>query len=212
MRIEVEITGVTGIMFNRFTEAAQIAVGDPQTTSSRLGDYGKPYEICENKLHKDKNGKTIVPQTMLMATIVNGGLFFKNGRSKITTQKSSMLYGCLEVEGIDNPAYSYLIHEQPWRVDTRPVKIPATGGRILCHRPLFDDWKLRFNLVLDTTEMNAKMLRAIVDAAGKKVGLADYRPLCKGPYGKFVVTYWKEIEEAEGAKDLPGFVQRKAAE
>jgi hypothetical protein len=203
MRILVEITGVTELMINRFTEQAQQDVGKGgKGRSTRIADYGTPLEICENKLHKDKDGNPIIPQSMLMATLVNGGLFFKNGRVKITTQKSSLLYGCLEVEGIDNGAYMPIEHVQPWKVDTRPVRIPSTGGRILCHRPMFDDWKLTFHLVLDTDEMNAKMLRDIVDAAGKKAGLGDYRPLCKGPYGKFVVTKWEEI------KELPTFVRK----
>lgn len=210
MRIEVEITGVTELLINRFTEEAQQNVGRGRGKSTRVGDYGTPLEICENKLHKDKNGYPIIPQPMLMATIVNGGLFFKNGRVKITTQKSSLLFGCLEVQGIENEAYVPIVHEQPWKVDTRPVRIPSTGGRILCHRPMFDDWKLTFHLVLDTDEMNAKLLREIVDAAGKKAGLGDFRPLCKGPYGKFVVTRWEEIAEEEGEADLPGFVQRSA--
>jgi hypothetical protein len=184
-------------MFNRFTEEAQQNVSRGSGRATRAGDYGTPLDVCEKKLYKDANGVIIVPQNMLMATFVNGGLFFKNGKSKITTQKSSQLYGCLEVEGIENSAYVPLFHKQPWKVDTRPVRIPATGGRIMCHRPMFDDWRLLFHMVLDTDEMNAKLLRDIIDAAGKKVGLGDFRPMCKGPYGKFVVTKWDEIPEIE---------------
>jgi hypothetical protein len=35
-------------------------------------------------------------------------------------------------------------------------------------------------------------MREIVDAAGKRVGLGDFRPACKGPFGKFVVVQWKD--------------------
>ena len=196
MRIEVEITGVTELMLNRFTEEAQQNVGRGQARATRVADYGTPIEVAEKKLHKDpKTGVPIITQPMIMSTIVNGGQWFKNGRVKITTQKSSLLYGCLEVEGIDNAAYVPIVSTSGWKVDTRPVRIPSTGGRILCHRPIFDDWKLTFHLVLDTDEMNAKLLRDIVDAAGKKVGLAEYGPRCKGPYGKFVVTRWEEVNE-----------------
>jgi hypothetical protein len=68
---------------------------------------------------------------------------------------------------------------------------PKTGGRFLCYRPCFEDWSLAFTLTLDLKEMNEKLLREIVDAAGKKIGLGDFRPDNKGPYGKFVVTSWK---------------------
>jgi hypothetical protein len=78
-------------------------------------------------------------------------------------------------------------------VDTRAVRIPATGGRILAHRPMFDDWALEFIADVDTDLMNEKLFRAIVDNAGKRVGLGDFRPATKGPYGRYVVTSWKKI-------------------
>jgi hypothetical protein len=31
----------------------------------------------------------------------------------------------------------------------------------------------------------------VIDAAGKRVGLGDFRPACKGPFGRFVVTNWQ---------------------
>lgn len=71
------------------------------------------------------------------------------------------------------------------------MRIPSTGGRILCHRPCFHDWKLSFTIDLDTDIIGVKLLREILDAAGKRIGLGDFRPACKGPFGKFVVTNWK---------------------
>ena len=45
-------------------------------------------------------------------------------------------------------------------------------------------------LDLDTEVMSEGLLRDIVDKAGKAVGLGDFRPDCKGPFGKFEVTKW----------------------
>ena len=85
-------------------------------------------------------------------------------------------------------------HKDDWEVDSRPVRIPATGGRIIRHRALFNDWKLNFTLNLDTELLAPKMLREIVDAAGKRIGLGDFRPQTKGPFGKYVVTDWKQLK------------------
>jgi len=93
----------------------------------------------------------------------------------------------VEIEGLEIP----IQHKESWTVDTRAVRIPSTGGRILCHRPCFHDWRLRFTLKVDTDMISLKLMREIVDAAGKRVGLGDFRPDCKGPFGKFVVTRWK---------------------
>jgi hypothetical protein len=42
--------------------------------------------------------------------------------------------------------------------------------------------------------LTVKLLREIVDAAGKRIGLGDFRPACKGPFGRFCVVNWKEHE------------------
>ena len=119
-------------------------------------------------------------------------MFFKIGRSKITTQKSSLVPAALSIDEVTIPVQ----HKEPWSVDTRPVRIPATGGRILKHRPCFNDWKLKFNMTLDETEISEKLLREIVDAAGRKIGLCDFRPSTKGMFGKYVVISWKSKKAA----------------
>lgn len=50
---------------------------------------------------------------------------------------------------------------------------------------------------IDTELAGVKLVRDIVDAAGKRIGLGDFRPDCKGPFGKFVVTLWEEQAEKE---------------
>ncbi len=101
---------------------------------------------------------------------------------------NSLIPACLSIEQIEIPIES----PDPWETDTRAVRIPSTGGRILAHRPCFHNWSLTFTLLLDTEVMDCKLLRDIVDAAGKRIGLGDFRPDCKGPFGKFVVDSWAE--------------------
>lgn len=192
MRIEIEITGTTGLICNRFHDEAAEAATSGKRAAASAGDRGTPQEQAAKKLYYGTDGKTlIVPQPNLLRCIVDGGTFHKAGKSKVTTQRSSLLYSCLDIEGAEIP----LMHKEPWRVDTRAVRIPSTGGRILAYRPIFDDWCLHFIAVLDTDVLGMKLLRDIVDDAGKKIGLGDFRPATKGPYGKFVVTQWAEQPE-----------------
>ena len=79
-----------------------------------------------------------------------------------------------------------------FEVDSRSVVIPATGGRIMKHRARLDEWKLTFELEVDTTIFAVDFVRALMDDAGKKIGLGDFRPDRKGPFGKFKVTKWKK--------------------
>lgn len=186
--VNVEIQGTTPLLLNRFTDEAQQDATNGTRTSIVGGNRGTPQEIAESKLYKDLNGKNCVPGPNLFRAIIDAGAFFKAGKSKITTQKSSLIPAALNL-----PETTMVIkHNDPWSVDSRPIRNPATGGRRLAHRPCFNDWTLKFSLEIDEELIHEKTVRDIVDCAGKRIGLGDFRPACKGPFGRFVVTKWIE--------------------
>jgi hypothetical protein len=188
VQIHMRIDGVTPMIMNKFHDAAALAASSGTRGSSAASDRGTPQEICELKLYRDADGKLCVPQPNLLRCFADGGYFHKIGKKQITTKESSQVFACFDILGVTVP----LKHKQPWKIDTRPVVIPATKGRILAHRPMFDDWSLEFDTELDTSIIGPKLMRAIIDDAGKRIGLGDFRPAKKGPYGKFVVTVWRE--------------------
>ena len=188
--IRVTIEGTTPLLCNRFTDVAQMAA-TKGTRLATVGGRGTPREQATPRLYIGQDGEPMIPQPNLFRCLIDAGTFFKMGKSKVTTQRTSMIPACLEVEGME---LSLMVTE-PWTVDTRPVRIPSTGGRILCHRPCFHDWRLSFVLNVDTDLMSVSLTREIVDAAGKRIGLGDFRPACKGPFGKFVVVEWVEKEQ-----------------
>lgn len=81
-----------------------------------------------------------------------------------------------------------------WHVDSRAVVIPATKGRILRHRPMFDEWSVSFQVQIDNDLVSEKLVRDILEDSGKLVGLGDFRPARKGPYGRFSVVEWKKAK------------------
>jgi hypothetical protein len=192
--IEVTIEGTTPLLCNRFTDAAQMAATNGNRIAT-VGEKGTPQEQAQSRLYVGHDGKPMIPQPNLFRCLIDGGKYFKAGKSKVTTQKSSLIPACIEIDGVEIP----IGHKEPWTVDTRAVRIPSTGGRILCHRPCFHDWRLAFALRIDTEMISVKLVREIVDAAGKRVGLGDFRPDCKGPFGKFVVVRWEEQAEVAAA-------------
>lgn len=192
--VDVVIEGTTPLLCNRFTDAAQMAATSG-TRISAVGEKGTPKEQATQKLYTGHDGKPVIPQPNLFRCLIDAGTFFKAGKSKVTTQKSSLIPACLEVQGIELPIDS----KDGWDVDTRAVRIPSTGGRILCHRPSFNDWRLSFTLSIDTDLISVKLVREIIDAAGKRIGLGDFRPATKGPFGKFVVTHWQEQPQKAAA-------------
>lgn len=184
----IRIEGTTPLLLNKFTDEEAMSASSG-TRLSTAKHRGHPRDVAETKLYKDIDGNNVIPQPNLLRCIIDAGKYFKSGKSKVTTQKSSLVPACVDIEGVDIPLQS----EKGWQTDTRPVRIPSTGGRILAHRPCFPDWALEFVLNLDTDVIAPPLLREIIDVAGKRIGLGDFRPDCKGPYGKFVVTQWKEL-------------------
>ena len=73
---------------------------------------------------------------------------------------------------------------RPEHVDMRSVRVGMK--RIMRCRPIFDQWSLQFTLEYDREVINVDDIKRILDAAGRMVGLGDYRPR----YGQFEV---KEI-------------------
>jgi hypothetical protein len=81
-----------------------------------------------------------------------------------------------------------------YEVDSRAVVVPATGGRVVRHRPLIQEWQTSFELMYDETMLSEAQIRKVVDNAGSLCGLLDYRPNCKGPFGRFIITKWEVAE------------------
>lgn len=187
MRLSITIEGTTPLICNRFTDEAAEGASNGTRASSAGQDRGTPQDICAAKLYLGLAGKPMIPQPNLMRCLVEGGRFTKVGKAQLTTAKSTQLYSCVDIAGAEIP----IKNKQDWKVDTRAVRIPSTGGRILAHRPMFDDWALSFEVDLDEEIIGEKIFRKVVDDAGKRIGLGDFRPACKGPYGKFVVTKWQ---------------------
>ena len=191
MEIEIHIVGITPLICNRFTDAAALEASGGVRGSSAVAERKTPQDIAESKLYRGLDGTLMIPQPNLLRSLVDGGKFHKSGKKQITTKEESMLFACLDIEAAEIP----IIHKQPWRVDTRAVVIPSTKGRILAHRPMFDDWRLEFTVSLDTTIVGPGVFRQICDDAGKRIGLGDFRPARKGPYGRYRVDHWAVIEQ-----------------
>jgi hypothetical protein len=189
MRVQVTIQGVSPLLMNRFTEASEVAVSGGTSVNFR-GDRGTPRQQAEAKRYADAAGNLYIPGPNVFAAIIAAGAFHKAGKSKVTTQKTSLVPAGVQVEELVCP-----MSQKDWEVDSRSVVIPATGGRIMCHRPRVDRWECSFTLSIDTTVFGENLVRALVDDAGKKIGLGDYRPARKGPFGRFVVKEWSQIAE-----------------
>lgn len=191
--VKVKIAGTTPLLMNRFTSENEVKVSSGTSSSVSVGTKGTPREQAQKKAYIDDNGELYIPGPNIFSCLIAAGRFHKIGKSKVTTTKSSLIPAGLTVTDV-----VCALNTKEFEVDSRSVVIPATGGRIMAHRPRLDKWETTFTLAVDETMFSIDFIRKIVDDGGLKIGIGDFRPDRKGPFGRFVVTSW-EVDDMKKA-------------
>jgi hypothetical protein len=140
-------------------------------------------EQAEYAAYRDpESGELYIPGIAIQRALVGAAVYSK-GKGRASLQKVVAACVIVSPERCGLGIKDYII-------DSRPVVVPATKGRIIRHRPRLDGWKVTFEIEYDDTLLTDKQLRKVVDDAGSRVGLLDFRPERKGPFGRFMVTEW----------------------
>lgn len=143
-------------------------------------------EQAELSAYRDPQTKQLyIPGLNIQRALVSAASYSKGkGRSSLSRTVAATF--------LINPE-RILLGLKTYEVDSRPVVVPATKGRVMRHRPKLDKWKIKFILEYDPVLLSAIQVRRIVDDMGSKVGLLDFRPEKKGPFGRCQITNWKEL-------------------
>lgn len=194
--IKCAIQGESPLLMNRFTEqdAAKVSAGTSLAiTSSRRGT---PREQAEPRLYTSASGAPILPGPNVFRGLIDAGQFHKIGRRQVTSAKSSLVPAGIQLVEIECPIINPFGGKPEWEVDSRSVVNPSTGGRMMCHRPRFDAWKIEFTLKIDDDRMfDEALCRSLVEDLGRKIGLGDFRPARNGPFGRSMIVNWKYANE-----------------
>jgi len=176
-RIEVEITGISPLLHNRFpTEEFGI---EKSKATKKVYD---PKIEADKKLYKDEGGILVNPSEHIFQAMRKAATDFKFSGKK--TFKDVIVSGIVVL-----PDMIPIITDKPYEIDARPVVIQR--ARVLCWRPKFNNWKLKFTIqILDDENISVSTLKEILEKAGQTKGIGDYRPR----FGRFQVTSYQEIK------------------
>jgi hypothetical protein len=170
--VNVKMRGVSPLLMNAY----------PMKPTPGL-DKKTAAEQAEHAAYRDPETKELyVPGVAVQRALVSAATYSK-GKSRASLQKPVAASVLVSPERIGLGLREYAI-------DSRPVVVPATKGRIVRHRPRLDSWEISFTIDYDETLLTAEQLRAVVDDMGSRVGLLDFRPERKGPFGRCQVVYW----------------------
>ena len=172
--VECKITGLSALLMHAYPLVPVEAI-----------EKKTPEQQAEFSAYRHPETRELyLPAIALQRALVAGAAYSKGkGRANLVKPTAA----CLQIDG------EYLrLGTKEYTIDSRPVVIPATKGRVLRHRPRIDRWSVTFTLSYDDTLLSAKQVRQIVDDTGKNVGVLDFRPEKKGPFGRFIVDAWRD--------------------
>lgn len=204
---EVTLRGISPLLMNPMTLEQLMAIHNKQTKPKKT-DVDLT-EVASEKLYKDEEGRIGIPMQNLYSVLVEAGrnVAFQ-ARKKVSTKDSTLVPVFLTFHGEFFP----FTNGTKWVPDLRRGVNPGDPTKkvpVAIIRPKFNEWELKCTIDIDHKEASVETVRALFDWGGKAVGLCDFRPTCRGPFGRFEVADWKEIPNGNGAsngKKLQGVV------
>jgi len=174
--IEVELTGLVPIRFNRFTNEKSTG-----GTASHTEEAGKA--DAENRCYKNDNG-LYVPAEAVKRCLLNGINMakIKEGKSSMVQYvKATVFIDPLEIP-LNKKTYDYM---KCLTVRIPPGPKGARVNKYFCY--VKEGWNLIFKLQVFDERRDPDKLKLALTESGVLCGLLDGRP----EYGRFEVTKWK---------------------
>ena len=184
---DIEIRGMTPLLIHRFGEEAEVNKPTRKIVTEATRD---PRSEATKAAYIAQDGTYYFSAFSIPATMGNAGANHKMKGSRrtlrfvvpsavrVTTDAITILNGA-------GPATSF-------EVDARPVTIPATKGRIMRYRPRFNCWGAKFQLLINDDLLDPETAHNLLSEAGQTIGIGDFRPEKRGPFGTFRVTHFAE--------------------
>jgi hypothetical protein len=191
MLVDVEIKGTTPILQHRFSDEAEVSVTKGTRNVSIKNEL--PRDQAERVCYRNRDGYLYQPSTQIFAMLKESGRDHKQKGSRRSLKyivPSAIRMPDLEIPVLNAKGKKV----KDFEVDSRPVTIPSTKGRIMRHRPRIDEWVLRFRLEIDEDVLDADIVHQLLSEGGKRCGIGDFRPQTFGQFGQFYITSWKKVE------------------
>lgn len=184
--VSVEIRGTSPLLIHRFSESSE----QSKPTRRIKSQNGNPRAEAEQNAYKAPDGTFYFSAFSIPGTIGAAG-----SNHKTTGSRKSLRWVVPSAVRMTTDTVTILNGEGPantFEVDSRPVTIPSTKGRIMRHRPRWDNWGARFDLVINDDLLSVDTVHQLLVEAGTSVGIGDFRPSCRGPFGTFRVMKFEE--------------------
>ncbi|MDD2753024.1 MAG: hypothetical protein PHT44_00170 [Candidatus Portnoybacteria bacterium] len=187
--VKAKFTGVSPILMNPATDdMLNELFGGAGARKAKDADK-TPDQEAAKKVIKNENGIIGIPASYLFSCLVEAGRLVKlEGKRAISTKDTTLLPSFLAIEEIFFPFHN---QEEKWKTDKRRGIIPGKGITVCIVRPRFDKWVFSATFTIDEKACAEDKAKTLVERAGSSVGLGDFRPARRGPFGRFRIESWE---------------------
>jgi hypothetical protein len=192
--IEFWMEGVTPILLHRATEEALTG----EVRSNAVKEREDPRTIAGKAVYRlDDNNQLAFPGAAFARMLREAG-----GAHKAKGSRKSLKYLVPAAVLILDDLCPFFLKDREtpivdFEVDSRPVTIPATKGRVMRHRARLNEWVLRASFRLNESLMAESIVRQLLIEGGEQIGLGDYRPEKGGPFGTSALVQWTVVSDAK---------------
>jgi hypothetical protein len=189
------ISGLTPLLNHRWAEAQETE----EATRAVHIERRDPRTEAEKSCYRQADGSIYFPGAAIARMLREAGVSHKQRGSR----KSLKYVIPAAVIVLDDQIMLRDANGDPMKdfeVDSRPVTIPATKGRIMRHRPRFNSWGAEISLEIDPQMIDADTVQQLLTEGGTRIGIGDFRPERGGPFGRFAVVQWAELAARKPAK------------
>jgi len=194
---QIEVTGMSPYLMHRFTEAAE------QPGGTRRIEIQKelPRDAAERVAYRTDKKELYMPGPAFMRLLreVGGGHKQRGSRKSLKYVIPAACLVCDEIALLRDPETWKPLKD--FEVDSRPVTIPATKGKVMRHRPRLERWGVRFTLRVNDAILSDDVVHTLLNEGGQTTGVGDFRPEKGGPFGTFRVTKWEPTEQLATAAE-----------
>lgn len=174
--IKVEIKGTTPLLMNQYNITAELE----RQKGKRITKTYDPTDEADKAAYwgTGKKKELVIPSEIIYASILNASSFHKINRRSA----KSILAGSIRIE-----PFEISLGTDKYEIDTRPVVIQR--ARVLKSRARLDKWKASFQIVYNEKLIaDPQIIRTVLEEAGMRIGIMDFRPQKGGQYGCFEIT------------------------
>lgn len=184
-QVQVTIKGNKPLLMNRFGS------GDDQVATVTRGkkDYGTPLEQAQKAAYQ-RDGKLYIPWTWISGSIRHVASGFRSSLNKKIKSLKGIVGGAVLVK---TPEIFFNEGIGINDIEVNSMGAVVQRARILRHRPQINEWTATFFILVDDSLITTDETRAMLEDAGQRAGIGDYRISKGGPYGTFDVIDFKEV-------------------